>query len=350
MKVIVSGGGTGGHIYPALAFAKFAEEKYNAEVLFIGNESRMESKIVPASGRRFFGVKMQGLNRKNMLKNIAIPFKTLNAYRAIQKQMKQFQPDVVIGTGGYVTVPVLLAGKKYAKTVIFEPDMNPGKANHFLSSRVDTVLTGFESTCEKYKEAKEVLHLGNPITFNYQALDANVQFAKQHITFLGGSLGAECLNQLALAVAQDSRFAQYRVTVVTGERFFDQEREKFASFSNVTVKAYESNIAKLYEETTLLVSRSGASTVSEVIHKALPTIFIPSPHVANNEQYDNVQELVQDEACLVFEEHTLNQEEFLNTVLRYVTDEEKYGIMSSRLKQKVKVEKMYEILTQLFEK
>lgn len=349
MKVIVSGGGTGGHIYPALAFAEFAENEYQAEVLFIGNKTRMESEVVPATGRAFFGVQMQGLNRKNVLKNIAIPFKTLKSYFQIRKQMKAFQPDVVIGTGGYVTVPVLLAARKIAKkTAIFEPDMKPGKANRFLASRVDAVLTGFAETCKEYP-VPNVVHLGNPVALKYEPLDAEKQFERQQITFLGGSLGAAYLNELALKLVNDSRFSKCQVVLVTGERFFADVKEQFKPFPNVDVRAYENDIAGLYETTTLLVSRSGATTVSEVLHKALPAIFIPSPHVANNEQYDNVQPLLQQEACFVYEESELDIEQFMDTVFTYMTDFEKYAIMNNRLKQQVKTKQMREELLRLFE-
>lgn len=349
MKVVVTGGGTGGHIYPALAFAQFAEDNYNAEILYIGNESRMESEVVPATGRAFFGIQMQGMNRKNMFKNIGIPLKTYAAYKSVKQQLNVFQPDIVIGTGGYVTVPVLLAARKIAKkTAVFEPDMNPGKANSFLSSRVDTVLTSFAEACEKYSKAKKVVHLGNPITLNYRPLTADVQFQKKQLTFLGGSLGAECLNQLAEAAAQDKRFNDFKIVVVTGTRFFEEVKQKLAPYKNVTVRAYESDISKLYEDTTLLISRSGASTVSEVMHKALPTIFIPSPHVANNEQFDNVQVLLKNQACLVFEEHMLKTETFLEAAYLYMTNQEKYDIMNQQLIKQVKNNKMNDILTQIF--
>lgn len=349
MKVIVTGGGTGGHIYPALAFAKYAEKEFNAEILFIGNKTRMESKVVPASGRTFFGVEMQGLNRKNMLKNILIPYKTFVAYNQIKKQMKKFKPDIVIGTGGYVTVPTLLAGRKFAKkTFVFEPDMNPGKANSFLSTRVDGVLTAFESTCDAYTQAKQAIYLGNPVALDYTVLDAKEQFTKKQITLLGGSLGAEYLNNLALAIAKDIRFFKYQIVVITGERFFEKVSSKLASFENVKVKAYEEDIVNLYEATTMLVSRSGATTVSEVLNKALPTIFIPSPHVANNEQFDNVQSLLKNEACEVFEESKTEESEVLECLASYLEDFKKYEQMSENLKKQSSTSEMSEKMFNLF--
>lgn len=350
MKVIVSGGGTGGHIYPALAFAKFAESEFGAEILFIGNQTRMEAKLVPANGYRFFGVKMQGLNRRNMFKNFAIPFKTYKSYRQIKKAMKDFQPDIVIGTGGYVTVPTLLAAKKTAKqSYILEPDMKPGKANTFLAKHVTAVLTSYEEVVPYYqKKAKKVIHLGNPVALGYRQVNAKTQFEKKQITLLGGSLGADYINQLALMMASDERFSTHKIVVVTGERFYEEMNEKLKHVSHVEVKAYENDIVNLYEQTTLLISRSGATTVAEVRNKALPTFFIPSPHVANNEQLDNVRPLLNKDACKVFEETKTDKETIVDMVLSYVNDFQKYEQMHQHLCQLSDATTMHQKLTEIF--
>lgn len=350
MKVIVSGGGTGGHIYPALAFAKFAESEFGAEILFIGNETRMEAKLVPANGYRFFGVKMQGLNRRNMFKNFAIPFKTYKSYRQIKKTMKEFKPDIVIGTGGYVTVPALLAAKKVAKqSYILEPDMKPGKANTFLAKHVTAVLTSFEEVVPYYQErAKKTIYLGNPVALGYKQLDAKRQFSKQQITLLGGSLGADYINQLAITMAADGRFSDKKLVVVTGERFYSDVHKKLEHYPNVEVKAYEDNIVDLYEQTTLLISRSGATTVAEVRNKALPTFFIPSPHVANNEQLDNVRPLLEKEACKVFEETKVDQKEIIEETLKYMDDYDQYEKLQMALSELSNAKAMHQKLIEIF--
>ena len=301
MKVIISAGGTGGHIYPALAMInKIKSMEPDSEFLYIGTHNRMEKEIVPKNNIPFQSIEIYGFNRKNILKN----FKTINclfkSYRKCKKIIKEFNPDVVIGVGGYVTVPVILAANKLGyKTVIHEQNSVPGASNEFLAKRADLIMVSFSSSIKYFDEYKTVF-TGNPCStdaLNALAIDKrdfNLDPSKKLVLIVMGSLGASKIND----------FLVKTMSLFNKKDYEEVSKNEFPS--NVHVVPYIDKMTRVLKKTDVIVSRAGASTLSEIIALNTPSILIPSPYVANNHQYKNAMDLVNRGSAMLIEEKDLN--------------------------------------------
>ena len=310
MKVIVSAGGTGGHIYPALAIIDILK-KYDKdlEVLYVGTHNRMEKDIVPQKGIRFESLEIYGFNKKRVLKNIKNVFLINKAFKKSKKLMKEFKPDLVVGAGGYVTYPVLKTAQKLGiKTLLHEQNSFPGKTNIALSKKADLIGVSMEKSKEKFKNTKgKVFLMGNPcalsainapkITKKELGLDSKLPL----VTVVCGSLGSMTVNNAFKEVLKNVKDKNYQVIYITGKAYYEEFiKDKYSS--NVHIKPYLDNLRSVLKVTDVLVSRAGASTMSEVMALKVPTIFIPSPYVANNHQYYNALDLVDKKAALMLEE------------------------------------------------
>ena len=339
MKVVVSAGGTGGHIYPALAvLEKLKKEDKNLEVLYIGTKNRMESEIIPARGINYVGIEIYGFT-KNILRDFKNVFLITKNYHKCLKLLKEFKPDLVLGFGGYVTYPVLKAAKKLKiKTFLHEQNSVVGKTNKALSNGVDLVAVSFLSTLNKFPKAKKVIYSGNPCgenaltTKEIKKSDVGLDNKKKLVIVVAGSLGSSTINEKLKEFLRLSKKSDYQVLYITGKSHYEEFIKKTRFGNNIKVLPYLDNLAGLMRNCDLIITRAGASTMSEILALNLPAIFIPSPYVAGNHQYYNALEIVKNNAGLMIEENDLNGEKLFTMVNDLLSDKKKYEIMKMNLK------------------
>ncbi|MBE6159874.1 MAG: undecaprenyldiphospho-muramoylpentapeptide beta-N-acetylglucosaminyltransferase [Lactobacillales bacterium] len=339
MRVIISAGGSGGHIYPALSIInKIKEQEPNSEFLYIGTHNRMEKDIIPKYGIPFETIEIYGFNRKKITKN----FKTIKCFfksiKRCKKLIKDFKPDVVIGVGGYVTGPVLYSAHKLGyKTFIHEQNSFPGKANNFLSNFADKIAVSFKSSTKNFPEYKTVF-TGNPCSENALKVepankkDFNLSENKKLILFVMGSLGSSKINEFLLKTMSSFNNKNYEILFVTGNASYEEvSKNKFPT--NVHVVPYIENMTRIMKKTDLIVSRAGASTLSEIIALKVPSILIPSPYVAENHQYKNALDLINKDAALMIEEKDLKGDILVRTIDNLIDNEEKIKSIKNNLEE-----------------
>ena len=311
MRILISAGGTGGHIYPALAIIEgFKKYDKDLEVLYIGTKNRMEKDIVPKNGIPYYGIEIYGLS-KNIFKDIKDVFLIFKAKKEIKKKMLEFKPDVVLGIGGYVTYPVLSVAKSlHIKTFIHEQNAIPGKTNKMISKYADIIGISFKESA-KYFPNRNVLYTGNPTgiralnTPRITKSSLGLNDDKPLVVVVCGSLGSETVNNAMKGYLKTLENKDYQGVYITGKNLYE-EFIKIKYPKNVKVLPYLDNLTGLLKETDVLVARAGASTIAEVLSLKVPTIFIPSPYVANNHQYYNAVSLKNDNLALMLEEKDLS--------------------------------------------
>ena len=337
MRVIISAGGTGGHIYPALAIVnKIKEEEPNSEFLYIGTHNRMENDIVPRAGIPFESIEIYGFSKK-IIRNFKTTRCLLKSYKKCKKIISEFNPDVVIGVGGYVTAPVIFAAKKLGyKTAIHEQNSLPGKSNRFLSKYSDLVFTSFKSSMSYFPEEKTVF-TGNPCSEDalskkpIKKSTFGIDDKRDLVLFVMGSLGSSRVNEYLVSTMNSFNDKNYDVLFVTGKGSYDSVSKN--SFpKNVHVVPYVDGMTGLMKNVSLIVSRAGASTLSEIIALEIPSILIPSPYVANNHQYKNAMDLVNADAALMIEEKDLNGDILVKKIDEVLSDDKKISDIKKNLK------------------
>ncbi len=339
LKIIVSAGGTGGHIYPALAIIKKIEEKEkNLEVLYIGTHNRMEKDIVPGLGYKYEDLEIYGFDKKNIGRNIKNLFLIKKAYNKCLKIMNDFKPDVVIGCGGYVTYPVIKAAYKLGiKTVIHEQNSIPGKSNIALAKYADMVMVSFKSSIPYFKTALNVTYTGNPCGERALALPKTskakfgIKPSDKLILVVAGSLGSHTFNEKFKAFLSTVDKEKYSVLFVTGKSYYEGFIKDTKFSSNVVVVPYIDNLASIMKDSYLVISRAGASTLSEIMALNIPSILIPSPYVAGNHQYYNAIDLVNMHVAELIEEKNLNINTLQVAINDLVYNEEKYQEIKKNL-------------------
>lgn len=340
MNIIVSAGGTGGHIYPALSIIdKFKEKEKELNVLYIGTHNRMENTIVPQENIPYESLEIYGLSTKNMIRNIKNVFLIKKAYDKCIKIMKEFKPDIVIGVGGYVTYPVIKAANKLGvKTFIHEQNSIPGKSNIALAKKATLVGVSFDSSKKYFKNASNVIYTGNPC--GTRALKASkiskeeigLDNSKKLVTIVAGSLGSSTFNSILKDFLLDCKDEPYQVLYITGKSYYEDFTKDIDFPKNVTIKPYMDNFAGVLKSTDLLISRAGAGSITESLALEVPTIYVPSPYVANNHQYYNALDIKNKGAALLIEEKDLNKDILKKEINSLFTDKEKY----SKLKKQIK--------------
>ena len=337
MRVIISAGGTGGHIYPALAIInKIKKEEPNSEFLYIGTHNRMENDIVPKALIPFESIEIYGFS-KNIIKNFKTAGCLFKSYKRCKKLIRDFNPDVVIGVGGYVTAPVIFAAKKLGyKTAIHEQNSLPGKSNQFLSKYSDLVFVSFKSSMSYFPNDK-VVFTGNPCSedaLNKTAIlksTFGIDNKRKLVLFVMGSLGSSRVNDYLVSIMNLFNNKDYDVLFVTGTSSYESiSKESFPS--NVHVVPYVDGLTGLMKNVDLIVSRAGASTMSEIIALELPSILIPSPYVANNHQYKNAMDLVNIGASIMIEEKDLKGDILVRKIDEVLYDDEKIRSIKKNLK------------------
>lgn len=357
MRIIVSAGGTGGHIYPALAIIdKFMEIDKNTEVLYIGTHNRMEKDIVPKRGIRYEEIEIYGLT-KNIIHDIKNFYLISKAKKKIKKIMQEFKPDVVLGIGGYVTYPVLQVAKSLNVPIfIHEQNAIPGKTNKMVSRYASIIGVSSEES-KKYFKNKNVIYTGNPTGSNALKNKAisretlNLS-TKPLVVIVAGSLGSMTINNSMKEFLKNVKDKEYQILYITGKNYYDEFiKEEYPK--NVMIKPYVDNLSGLLKNTDILVSRAGASTIAEIKALNLPTIFIPSPYVANNHQYYNAKELVDKLEAVLLEEKDLNAKSLSAKIDELFNNKELYKEIKDNLAKEKTVDSskiIYDSIRKLVQK
>lgn len=356
MKVIISAGGTGGHIYPALAIiSKIKEKEPDSKFLYIGTHDRMEKDIIPAKGIPFESITIYGFNRKKLFKNFRTIKTFYQSYKRCKQLIKEFDPDIVIGVGGYVTGPVIYAAKKLGyKTLIHEQNSVPGKCNLFLNKYADKIAISLPNSKNYFNEYK-VVFTGNPCSSS--AVEAPIldkgslglKRDKKLVLFAFGSLGSSKLNELIINTMNSFKDKDYEILFITGKQEYENV-SKNTFPSNVKVIPYLENTPRIMKSTDVFVSRAGASFLSEIISLNVASILIPSPYVPDNHQYKNALELKEKNACVLIEEKDLTSEKLVDNIDYLLNNDDYRNKMKENLNQ-LKVEdsagKIYDLIKQI---
>ena len=335
MRVIISAGGTGGHIYPALSIInKIKEKDPESEILYIGTTDRMESKIVPEMNIPYKGVRVIGL--KKDLTIFKAGFLFLKAIKKCKKIIKEFKPDVVIGVGGYITAPVIYSAKKLGiKTIIHEQNSIPGKSNTFLKKYVDKVMVSLPGSMEYFNG--DVVLTGNPRSqeaYYAKKMDKKeLGFSnnKKLVLIVMGSLGSTTVTNSLMEIIPKFKGKDYEVLVISGKDYYEKYPKDLPE--NVKVVPFLNNMVNLLKNVDVMVTRAGASTIAEILAVGLPSILIPSPYVANNHQLFNAKELVNNNCALLLEEKDLNSDNLLKKIDLLLTNSVLYKEMSENAKK-----------------
>jgi UDP-N-acetylglucosamine--N-acetylmuramyl-(pentapeptide) pyrophosphoryl-undecaprenol N-acetylglucosamine transferase len=321
LNILISGGGTGGHIYPAIAIANELQARFeNANFLFVGAKDRMEMEKVPAAGYAIKGLWISGVQRRWTLENFLFPLKLISSLVKARSILIKFKPDVVIGTGGFASGPVLyVAANKKIPTLIQEQNSYPGITNKLLSKKANKICVAYDFL-ERYFPKNKIIKTGNPVRQDLLDVGSKKQEAqdffgldmsKKTLLILGGSLGARTINQLV--EQQLDFFEQQEVQVVWQcGKLYAEDYHKYNSRTGVQVHAFLNRMDLAYAASDFIISRAGASSISELCIVGKPTLFIPSPNVSEDHQTKNANAVVSQNAALMIRESELEsfQEKF----------------------------------------
>lgn len=368
MRVLISGGGTGGHVSPAIAIANYlCEKNKNIQVVFAGTEKGLENKVVPKEGYKLYHLKVRPFNRKKKISfsNIDAAVKAFTSRISAKKIIKEFNPDIVIGTGGYVSWPVLSAAAKLKiPTVIHEQNAFPGVTTKTLSKVVDKVMISFEESRKYFKDKDKLIYTGNPVKSEYFTTDAKqmkkeLSPGKTMILSVGGSGGAEKINEVMIdfmdKYVKNQNITHYHVT---GSRGYKEYGKMFKDrglniYNNLFLKEYIFDIHKYYAAADIIICRAGALTLTELAVLKKPAILIPSPYVAENHQYKNAAVLEKQNAAMIIEEKDLTAEVVTEKVGELMKDPFKLSEMSrniSKFGSYETLDKIYNIVMNLYKK
>ncbi|GFH40687.1 undecaprenyldiphospho-muramoylpentapeptide beta-N-acetylglucosaminyltransferase [Pseudolactococcus insecticola] len=342
MKIIVTGGGTGGHIYPALSFIHYLRTvEPDVEVLYIGTEKGLEAKIVPDNGIRLETVDVQGFKRSLSPDNVKTVYKFLKSVKDAKKIIKSFAPDVVIGTGGYVAGPVVYAaaGLKIP-TIIHEQNSIPGVTNKFLSRYVTRVALAFQEAGAFFPSAKTVF-TGNPRAQEVADLVETGNVLSQYdlvankktVVIFGGSRGALKINTAVVEALPELAKKTYQILYASGEIYFndDEFSETFAKYNqadNIKIVPYIKNMVEVLNDADLILSRAGATTLAEITALGLPSILVPSPYVTADHQTKNAEALQKAGASLMIKNDQLTGNAIISAIDSLLLDDKKYREMA----------------------
>ncbi|WP_299396415.1 undecaprenyldiphospho-muramoylpentapeptide beta-N-acetylglucosaminyltransferase [uncultured Gelidibacter sp.] len=339
--IILSGGGTGGHIYPAIAIANELKSRFpDAKFLFVGASDRMEMEKVPQAGYEIEGLWISGIQRKLTLKNLAFPAKLVVSLMRARKIVKTFKPDVAIGTGGFASGPLLqIAVSKGIPSLIQEQNSFPGITNKLLGKKVDKICVAYDGL-ERFFPKEKLIKTGNPIRQDLLQIDSKViegkeAFKQNHgkytLLVLGGSLGARRINQLIEKELEFFQTQNVQVIWQCGKLYYDTYK-KYDSYDNVQVHAFLNTMDMAYAAADFIISRAGASSVSELCVVGKPVIFIPSPNVAEDHQTKNAMAVVNKDAALLIKEADL-EVDFENKFSQLVASSEKQQQLRTNIKK-----------------
>jgi len=347
MRVLLTGGGTAGHINPAIAIANYIKEKEpRSEFLFVGTERGLEKTLVPKCGYDIKFIDVMGLRRSLSVENIKVFINYVKSTGVAKRIIKDFKPDVVIGTGGYVCAPVVKAAAKLKiPTLIHEQNVFPGLAIKMLAGKADVTAISFEETREMMKAKKMVL-TGNPLRPNLFAVHdidlvrAQYGFDEKPIVLMfGGSLGAEKMNEALVQMIEENRIKDFNIIASTGERHYESICERIkkttdlAKVKNIKVVPYIYNMEEIFFAADVVVGRAGAITVSEITALGKAAVLIPSPYVAHNHQEYNARYLEKNGAAKVVLESEVSGKRISEEISSILKNKETLAKMQSDSKK-----------------
>ena len=343
-KYIISGGGTGGHIFPALSIANALKEKQpDAQILFVGALGRMEMERVPAAGYAIEGLPVSGFDRKNMLKNIKVLFNLIKSLLKARKIIRTFQPDIAIGVGGYASAPTLRVASAFGiPTLIQEQNSYAGVTNKLLAKNATKICVAYQGM-DRFFPKEKIMLTGNPVrqdlfqvapkakeAYNFFGFDEK----KKTLLVVGGSLGARTINQSIINQLQKIAGADIQVIWQTGKFYIEEAKlaAKDVESKSFIVTDFVSRMDYAYSIADLVVSRAGASSISELCLLAKPVILVPSPNVAEDHQTQNALALVNKQAALMIRDVDA-KEKLVDATLALIHDETQLKTMSANILQ-----------------
>lgn len=357
MKILFAGGGTAGHINPAISVADYIKtQEKDFCALFVGTQRGLEKKLVPAAGYKIKYIDIAGFDRKNLLKNFSVVCKLIKSRGDCKKIIKEFAPDVVVATGGYVSGPVLMAAKKMGvPSVIHEQNVYPGLTVKGAEKYVDYTLVSFKETVSQMKNRGKCVVTGNPVRAEILAQkkdEARTELGlsdKPFVLVFGGSLGAGKINETMIGVLKKmTKDNKISLLFGTGDRNFAEvskniENAEITLSDDIKVVPYINNMAQVMAAADLVVSRAGAITVSEIAACGKPSILIPSPNVVRNHQEQNAREFEKEAAAVVITEDVLGSDLLYEKISELASDKKKLSEMGKNAKKLAKSDALLEI-------
>jgi UDP-N-acetylglucosamine--N-acetylmuramyl-(pentapeptide) pyrophosphoryl-undecaprenol N-acetylglucosamine transferase len=331
MRVLIAGGGTGGHVIPALAIARELKARYSAEVLFVGTARGMENRLVPQAGFGLMRVKVGALKNVSLVTRMRTLFDLPRAVVDARKIIQAFGPDVVVGVGGYASGPAMAAAiLMHIPTLAFEPNYVPGFANKIVGHRVSAAAVHFEQTQKFFRNAQVV---GVPVRAEFFKVAAAGNNRPPTLLVFGGSQGAQAINQAMVAAAPEvlRQIPRLRVIHQTGERDYNEVQSAYASAGiSAEVSAFIDDMPAAFARADLLLCRSGASTVAEITAAGKPAIFVPFPRAADDHQRRNAEAIVEGGAAVLVPQAELTPERLTQVVTELFADPERLKQMAER--------------------
>lgn len=341
-KFIISGGGTGGHIFPAISIANALKKRFpDAQFLFVGAKGRMEMEKVPAAGYEIKGLPVSGFNRKNLLKNFKVLLNLLQSILGARRIIRSFRPDAAIGVGGYASAPVLRAASAFGvPTIIQEQNSYAGVTNKLLAKKAARICVAYQGM-EKFFPAGKIVMTGNPVRQDLFKTPARSQEAynffhfspdKKTLLIVGGSLGARTINNSIKKHLAELSASGLQVIWQTGKFYIDDAKTAFAAFNSpdILVTDFISRMDYAYAIADLVISRAGASSISELCLLSKPVILVPSPNVAEDHQTKNALALVNQQAALMVTDAEA-VEKLVPLALKTMNDPEKLSSLSTNI-------------------
>ena len=342
INILISGGGTGGHIYPAIAIANEIRARYpDAKFLFVGAKDKMEMEKVPQAGYEIKGLWISGIQRKLTFKNLSFPFKLIRSLWKAGRVIREFKPDVAIGTGGFASGPTLfVASRRGIPTLIQEQNSYPGITNKYLSKKANVISVAYDNL-ERFFPASKLVKTGNPVRADLLSIHKvekiqeayelyNLKKKRKTILILGGSLGARKINELIAENLPFFKEQKVQLLWQCGKLYYEQYKQHDEK-KHVNVHAFINRMDLAYAAADIIISRAGASSVSELCIVGKPTIFIPSPNVAEDHQTKNAKAISDKHAAILLKESDLETFPILFESL--IKDEGKQGSLSENIKE-----------------
>lgn len=339
MKVLIAAAGTGGHINPGIAIAnKIKEKNPNAEIIFVGTSRGLENDLVPRAGYELKHIEVYGISREISINNAKKIFKTIKGFGQAKKLIKQLNPDIVIGTGGYICGPICLAAtKNKIPTILHESNAFPGVTVKMLSKKVNKILLGFEDAKKRLSKAKQLIVTGTPTKFTgIQLSELEIINKKKELGFnselplilvFGGSQGAKRINETIINIIENKLNSTYQILWASGPKQYDIIKEELEdkkininNIKNVKILPYIYNMEEVMKVSDLLVCRSGAMTITEIAISKKPAIFIPLSTAAENHQEYNANVLVNRNAAKILHDNEINEKTLNDLINEMISD------------------------------
>ncbi len=343
LRVIISGGGTGGHIFPAVAIAKTLQKRDpNVEILFVGAKGKMEMEKVPQAGFKIIGLSIAGIQRKIDFRNFLLPFKVIKSLWQAHKIIQDFKPDIAIGVGGYASAPTLyMAAQMDVLSLIQEQNSYAGLTNKLLAKRTTAICVAFDGM-ENYFPANKIVQTGNPVRQDLLDIEGKREEAFEHfnldpnkktVLVIGGSLGARTINQVIHSGISSFEEKDIQLVWQTGKYYYGKAQDK--NSSNVKVYDFITRMDLAYAVADIVVSRAGALSIAELCITSKPCILVPSPNVAEDHQTKNAQALLDKRAALLVKDKDAKTV-LMGDILALMNDEKRRQQLSNSIKELAK--------------